>query len=128
MQIFIGRAIVFGYIVAYNVLLTFSPIIGGILALLMLVLLPWIVMRSLRFNARVTSYRNIRFDFVGKLGGGVFGLVFKARKESIGKDYAVKFLKVDDVMEGVPEMIPDIQVEATFPDGTKLVTVHQPIV
>lgn len=33
----------------------------------------------------------------------------------------------DDVMEGVPEMIPEIQVEATFPDGTKLVTVHQPI-
>lgn len=32
------------------------------------------------------------------------------------------------VMDGVPEMIPDIQVEATFPDGTKLVTVHQPIV
>ena len=32
-----------------------------------------------------------------------------------------------DVMEGVPEMIHDIQVEATFPDGTKLVTVHQPI-
>ena len=33
-----------------------------------------------------------------------------------------------DVMDGVPEMIPDIQVEATFPDGTKLVTVHHPIV
>ena len=33
----------------------------------------------------------------------------------------------DDVMEGVAEMIPDIQVEATFADGTKLVTVHQPI-
>lgn len=33
----------------------------------------------------------------------------------------------DDVMDGVPEMIPDIQVEATFPDGTKLVTVHHPI-
>jgi urease subunit gamma len=33
-----------------------------------------------------------------------------------------------DVMEGVPEMIPDVQVEATFPDGTKLVTVHHPIV
>lgn len=32
-----------------------------------------------------------------------------------------------DVMDGVPELIPDIQVEATFPDGTKLVTVHQPI-
>lgn len=33
----------------------------------------------------------------------------------------------DDVMEGVPEMVPEIQVEATFPDGTKLVTVHGPI-
>ncbi|WP_273126245.1 urease subunit gamma [Metabacillus sp. HB246100] len=33
----------------------------------------------------------------------------------------------EDVMEGVPEMIHDIQVEATFPDGTKLVTVHEPI-
>ena len=35
-------------------------------------------------------------------------------------------LSRQDVMEGVSEMIPDIQVEATFPDGTKLVTVHQP--
>ena len=34
----------------------------------------------------------------------------------------------DEVMDGVPEMIPEIQVEATFPDGTKLVTVHHPIV
>jgi urease subunit gamma len=36
-------------------------------------------------------------------------------------------LSRDDVMEGIPEMIPDIQVEATFPDGSKLVTVHNPI-
>src|SRR6266705_1435242 len=36
-------------------------------------------------------------------------------------------LTIDDVMEGVPEMISEIQVEGTFPDGTKLVTVHQPI-
>jgi urease subunit gamma len=34
----------------------------------------------------------------------------------------------DEVMEGVPEMIPDVQVEATFPDGSKLVTVHHPII
>jgi urease subunit gamma len=33
----------------------------------------------------------------------------------------------DDVMEGVPELVPEVQVEATFPDGTKLVTIHQPI-
>ena len=37
-------------------------------------------------------------------------------------------LTLDDVMEGVPEMIHEVQVEATFPDGTKLVTVHDPIV
>ena len=36
-------------------------------------------------------------------------------------------LKRAEVMEGVPEMIPEVQVEATFPDGTKLVTVHNPI-
>ncbi|MET0908675.1 MAG: urease subunit gamma [Ilumatobacteraceae bacterium] len=36
-------------------------------------------------------------------------------------------LSRDDVMEGVPEMLPEVQVEATFPDGTKLVTLHEPI-
>jgi urease subunit gamma len=36
-------------------------------------------------------------------------------------------LRRDDVMEGVPEMLDEVQVEATFPDGTKLVTLHQPI-
>ena len=42
--------------------------------------------------------------------------------------YGTTLLSRNDVMEGVPEMIPEIQVEATFPDGTKLVTVHHPIV
>src|SRR6195256_4569596 len=42
--------------------------------------------------------------------------------------YGTTLLKRDDVMDGVAEMITEIQVEATFPDGTKLVTVHQPIV
>jgi urease subunit gamma len=41
--------------------------------------------------------------------------------------WGATLLKREDVMQGVPEMIPDIQVEATFPDGTKLVTVHNPI-
>ena len=42
--------------------------------------------------------------------------------------FGATLLKRAEVMEGVPEMIPEIQVEATFPDGTKLVTVHNPIV
>ena len=41
--------------------------------------------------------------------------------------WGATLLTRDDVMEGVPEMIPEIQIEATFPDGTKLVTVHHPI-
>jgi len=42
-------------------------------------------------------------------------------------EYGATILKRDDVMEGVPEMIDEVQVEGTFPDGTKLVTVHRPI-
>ncbi len=41
--------------------------------------------------------------------------------------YGTTILKISDVMEGVAEMIHEVQVEATFPDGTKLVTVHNPI-
>jgi urease subunit gamma len=41
--------------------------------------------------------------------------------------YGATLLSRDDVMEGIAEMIPEVQVEATFPDGTKLVTVHNPI-
>ncbi|HIF9059203.1 urease subunit gamma [Photobacterium damselae] len=37
-------------------------------------------------------------------------------------------LTADDVMEGIPEMIPNIQVECTFPDGTKLISIHEPII
>src|ERR1700692_2339673 len=42
-------------------------------------------------------------------------------------EYGATILKRDDVMEGVPEMIDEVQVEGTFPDGTKLVTVHRPM-
>ncbi len=42
-------------------------------------------------------------------------------------DFGTRILGRDDVMSGIPEMIHEVQVEATFPDGTKLVTVHHPI-
>jgi len=42
-------------------------------------------------------------------------------------EFGTTLLKRDDVMEGIPEMITEVQVEATFPDGSKLVTVHSPI-
>lgn len=43
-------------------------------------------------------------------------------------DYGRTVLTRSDLMEGIAEMIPEVQVEATFPDGTKLVTVHEPII
>jgi len=48
---------------------------------------------------------------------------------SVGElmEFGATILRRDDVMEGVPEMIDEVQVEGTFPDGTKLVTVHHPI-
>ena len=41
--------------------------------------------------------------------------------------FGITVLRRDDVMEGVPEMIDEVQIEGTFPDGTKLVTIHHPI-
>ena len=41
--------------------------------------------------------------------------------------FGITLLKRDEVMEGVPEMLTEVQVEGTFPDGTKLVTIHNPI-
>jgi urease subunit gamma len=41
--------------------------------------------------------------------------------------YGGQILRRDEVMEGVPEMLAEVQIEATFPDGTKLVTVHEPV-
>jgi urease subunit gamma len=42
-------------------------------------------------------------------------------------DYGRTLLTREEVMDGIPELIPEVQIEATFPDGTKLVTVHHPI-
>ena len=68
-QILIGRLIVFALFVLYNIFLTVLPLVGLLIFVAMIVLLPFMIARSLRFNARVTSYRNVRFDFNGRAGG-----------------------------------------------------------
>lgn len=68
-QILIGRVIVLVIIVAYNLAVNFLPIVGGVVGVAFLLAIPWFVMRGLRFRARVTSYRNVRFDFTGGYGG-----------------------------------------------------------
>ena len=68
-QIFIGRLIVFGALLALSASQFVSIALYGVLFLVLIILLPWIICRALLFNARVTSYRNVRFDFDGKYGG-----------------------------------------------------------
>lgn len=62
--ILIGRIIVFGILVGFQILVQFKPE-AGLLFIPFLFVFPWIINRAIRFNARVTSYRNIRFNFAG---------------------------------------------------------------
>ena len=68
MQILKGRMIVFAFFVIYSAVGNFFPVVGSILGLLILLLMPWVINLSLRFNARMSSYRNIHFDFEGSYG------------------------------------------------------------
>jgi uncharacterized membrane protein YjgN (DUF898 family) len=77
-RILIGRLIVLSVLVAYNLALQFQPVVGGLIAVALIFAAPWFVMRGLRFSARVTSYRNVRFDFTGKYGGGFLAYVLGA--------------------------------------------------
>ncbi|SON58195.1 Inner membrane protein YjgN [Hartmannibacter diazotrophicus] len=65
-QILKGRLIVFGVFVLYNIAASIAPPLAVVIGLAVIAAVPILILRSLRFNARVTSYRNIRFDFVGE--------------------------------------------------------------
>lgn len=75
MQILIGRVIAFVLIVLFNLITQFFPIAGLAFALLFLGVLPTLVVRGLRFNARMSSYRNVRFGFDGSYWGAVKAFV-----------------------------------------------------
>lgn len=66
-QILKGRLIVFAFFVVYALCSSFYPFLAGIFILAMFILTPWVVVKALTFNARQSSYRNVRFDFTGKL-------------------------------------------------------------
>ena len=74
-QIFIGRLIAFVVLAIINVLTNAFPLAGIITPFLFMAALPFFIVRSLRFNARVTSYRNIHFDFTGKTWGAFKSIV-----------------------------------------------------
>ena len=80
--------------------------------------------------ARRRQSRGLKLNFPEAVAILSYELIEGARDGRTVADlmgYGSTVLRREDVMEGVPEMIHDVQIEATFPDGTKLVTVHDPI-
>jgi len=62
-----GRIIVAGFFILYSAISTIAPIISGIMSLVFILILPWLIVRSLVFNARNSAFRNIRFGFKGSI-------------------------------------------------------------
>src|SRR6266542_2075654 len=80
--------------------------------------------------ARRRQARGVKLNYPEAIAIITYEIIEGARDGKSVADlmsYGTTILKTSDVMEGVPEMIHEVQVEATFPDGTKLVTVHHPI-
>lgn len=80
--------------------------------------------------ARRRQARGLRLNYPESVAVLTYELLEGARDGRTVVDlmsFGTTILSRENVMEGVPEMIHDVQVEATFPDGTKLVTVHDPI-
>src|SRR5688572_33432526 len=78
--------------------------------------------------ARKRRRRGLRLNYpeaIAILTADILELARDGKSVSEVMTLGTKILSADDVMPGVPEMIHDVQVEATFPDGTKLVTVHE---
>ncbi|MDZ5699855.1 YjgN family protein [Chelativorans sp. M5D2P16] len=75
MQILIGRIVVLAALLVYNAVATFFPIASLVLLALLIAVTPWLIKRGLRFNARVTSYRNVRLDFHGGYWGALLSFV-----------------------------------------------------
>ena len=74
-QILIGRIIVVGALIAMQILTQVAPIVGIILLLIYLGLFPWLIVKGLQFSRRMTSYRNVRFDFKGTYGGAFWAFI-----------------------------------------------------
>ncbi len=75
LQILVGRIIVLVVIGGYNLALNIYPILGAAIVVVFIFAIPWFVMRGMRFSARVTSYRNVRFDFTGGYWGAFLAYI-----------------------------------------------------
>jgi urease subunit gamma len=80
--------------------------------------------------SRKRRARGLRLNYpeaVALISAEILEGIRDGRSVSELMEFGATILKREDVMEGVPEMVEEVQVEGTFPDGTKLVTVHRPI-
>lgn len=74
-RILVGRVFVLALLLLYNVTLQFFPLLGFFIFVALMFAIPWFIMRGMRFNARVTSYRNVRFDFTGGYWGAFLAYI-----------------------------------------------------
>lgn len=80
--------------------------------------------------AKARKERGLKLNYVETIAyitSELYELVRDGKSVTELMNTGATFLKKADVMDGVPEMIHDVQIEGTFPDGTKLVTVHNPV-
>ncbi len=70
-----GRLIAIAVLVAYSLASQYYPVVGALLSLALLAVLPWLITRSLRFNAINSAYRNVRFNFTGGVGGAAMAFL-----------------------------------------------------
>ncbi len=80
--------------------------------------------------ARKRRDRGLKLNYpeaVALISADILEKIRDGRSVSELMDYGASILTREEVMEGVPEMVKEVQIEGTFPDGTKLVTVHNPI-
>src|SRR5580692_6134376 len=90
-----------------------------------------LVLHGAGFLAQKRLARGLRLNYVeavALIASQLLELIRDGRSVAELMDLGRRLLGRSDVMEGIAEMIDEVQVEGTFPDGTKLVTVHQPIV
>ncbi|MCL1049980.1 DUF898 domain-containing protein [Shewanella abyssi] len=77
MQLLIGRMIALVVVIGWSVLNVTHPLAGGVTAVLIAFIVPFLAVRNARFDARVTRFRNVRFDFKGGYGGAYINLLLK---------------------------------------------------
>lgn len=120
MSILIGRFIVVGVLIAFQILVNFFPA-ATIILIPYLLILPWVINKALRFNARVTSYRNVRFSFKGSYGRAALVFLVMPMVAALSLDILAPFASRmsvnyigDNTRYGTAKFITDANLRALY--------------